>query len=244
MNVSLSSFVALAPCGQPLPSVSSSSAHTLSAKHTGSQATARPQKIGRWMRFSLGLLGGSLLLPAVAPQPVVAAERIYVSYGSIERSISVDTLETYAKTGTIKDDLAAYAQYADPKQLQDLQKVLLTPIQLSPVAVSQFLYTPQGEALLLRLGQVIQTEARQTGFYAIRSALILAADQPEGLTLLNVMRQFPTDGIRVNLARSLEIAETLDEFVKQTQQATNAIAQQANTEATLAPVTDFSALPD
>ena len=227
MNVFLSSFVALAPRPKQLP-------FAASATH----------KVGRWMGLGLGLLGGSLLLPAVATQPAAAAERIYVSYGSIERSISVDTLETYARTGTINDDLAAYAQYADPKQLQDLREVLLTPIQLSPTAISQFLYTPQGEALLSRLGQVIQTEARQTGFYAIRSALILAAVQPEGLTLLNVMRQFPTDGIRVNLARSLEIAETLDEFVEQTQQATTAINQQATTEAALAPVTDFSALPD
>jgi predicted dienelactone hydrolase len=186
----------------------------------------------------------SWLLLSVAPRPGVAAERIYVSYGSIERSIAVDTLETYARSGTIKDDLAAYAQYADPKQFEELRRVLLTPIQLSPVAISQFLYTPSGEALLSRLGQVIQTEARQPGFFAIRSALILAAAQPEGLTLLNVLRQFPTDGLRVNLGRSLEIARTLDNFVEQTQQATTAISQQATTEATLLPMTDFSALPD
>nr|WP_290222014.1 alpha/beta hydrolase [Trichocoleus desertorum] len=237
MNLSLFGFVALALRWRRFQSVSGT--YQASYAHDG----VYTQQLSHWVRLGLGMLGSSLLLP-VATQPVVAAERIYVSYGSIERSIAVDTLETYARSGTINDDLAAYAQYADPKQLQDLRRFLLVPIQLSPVAVSQFLYTPSGEALLSRLGQVIQTEARQPGFYAIRSALILAAAQPEGLTLLNVLRQFPTDGLRVNLGRSLEIARTLDEFVEQTQEASAAISQQAKTEAAFAPVIDFSELPD
>ncbi|MBD1861746.1 MULTISPECIES: alpha/beta hydrolase [Trichocoleus] len=231
MNFFLSGFVALTLRRWQLQFVSTD--HRVVQTHP----------VKRWTLLGLGALSSGLLLPSLA-HPAAAAERVYVSYGSVERSISVDTLETYARTGTINDDLAAYAQYADPKQLQDLREVLLTPIQLSSVAVSQFLYTPQAETLLMRLGQVIQTEARQTGFYAIRSALILAAAQPEGLTLLNVMRQFPTDGIRVNLGRSLEIANALDEFVEQTRQASVAISQQATAEAALAPVTDFSALAD
>jgi len=62
----------------------------------------------------------------------------------------VAALETYAKEGKLDDDLAVYAQYLDRQQLAQLRRVLLTD-KLSPVAVSQFLYTPIGKTLLERL---------------------------------------------------------------------------------------------
>ncbi len=173
-----------------------------------------------------------VLAPLLMVGRAQAAERIYVSFGALERSISVNALETYAKTGEIEDDLAVYAQYADPQALEELREVLIAPIPLSAVAISQFLYTSQGETLLERLSQVIQTETRYPGFFALRSALILAADRPDGLTLLNFLQQFPTEGIRIDLASSLDIARELEALVDDTNKATAAIVKQARLEAT------------
>ncbi len=194
-----------------------------------------------WAGIALSIL----LIPTVGQQmPAVAAERIYASYAALERSISVAALETYAKKGKLDDDLAVYARYLNRQQRAQLRRVLLNRVELSPVAVSQFLYTPSGETLLNRLGQVIQTESRQPGFYALRAALILAASDPEGLTLLNVLRKFPTRSIRINLQRSLQIAEELERVINQTNRAIALVNQQsAATAATQSPV-DFSQLPD
>jgi hypothetical protein len=121
-----------------------------------------------WLKIAL-LLGA---LPiSVLPTQALAAERIYGSYSVLERSISVDALETYAKEGKLDEDLAVYARYLKPEQLAQLRRVLLARANLSAVAISQFLYTPAGETLLQRLGQVIQTESRQPGFYALRGAV-------------------------------------------------------------------------
>ncbi|WNN91684.1 alpha/beta hydrolase [Gloeocapsopsis dulcis] len=174
----------------------------------------------------------------------LTAERIYASYSVVERSISVAALEKYAREGILDDELAVYAQYVNPQQLAQLRRVLLTRIELTPVAVAQFLYTPQGIILLERLGQIVQTEARQPGFYAIRSALILAAATPDGLTLLNVLRQFPTRSIRIDLARSLRIAEQLERLVNQTRQAITLVQQDAVNAANAQPPLDFRQLPD
>ncbi|PSB32541.1 alpha/beta hydrolase [Chlorogloea sp. CCALA 695] len=185
----------------------------------------------------------SLLLPIALPRPTFAAQRIYASYAALERSISIDALELYAKKGIINDDLAAYAKYAKPQVMQQLRRVLITRVNLEPVAISQFLYTPQGEDLLQRIGQIIQTESRQAGVYALRSALILAAADDEGLTLLNVLRHFPSTSIRVDLRRSLQFADEVEIIINRTNQAIASIAKQAETEASSA-VTDFSQLPD
>ncbi|PPS43377.1 alpha/beta hydrolase [Chroococcidiopsis sp. TS-821] len=186
---------------------------------------------------------GLCFLPTLGiVRPSLTAERIYASYSVVERSISVAALEKYAREGILDDELAVYAQYISPQQLEQLRRVLLTRIELTPVAVAQFLYTPQGIILLQRLGQIIQTEARQPGFYAIRSALILAAATPDGLTLLNVLRQFPTRSIRIDLTRSLQIAEQLNRLVNQTAQAI-ALVQQDAVNAAIAEPLDWQ-IPD
>lgn len=171
-------------------------------------------------------------LPAtLAAAPAAAAERIYASYAVLERSISVAALEAYAKQGKIDEDLAVYLQYIPPQQRSQLQEALLVRADISPVTVSQFLYTPQGEIVLERLGQVIQTGSRQPGRYAIRAALILAASEPEGLTILNFLRKFPTYGIRIDLARAQLLAAELQQIINQTNKALALVEQTANTEA-------------
>ena len=179
-----------------------------------------------WTGLFLSAIGCLVTLPT----SVRAAERVYVSYGILERSIPVSSLEAYAKDGTIDDDLAVYAQYGDAKQLKQLKSVLIARADVDLIAVSQFLYTPQGEVLLKRLGEVIQPESRDSGFKAIRAALILAAADSNGLTLLNILRYFPTRGLRIDVARSLQIAASLEQLVNQTKQATAIVLQAAQQE--------------
>lgn len=176
----------------------------------------------------------STLLPTLGINNTAqAAERIYASYSAIERSISINALENYAQKGEIDDDLAVYQQYVQPQKLKELRRVLLTPIKVNSVAVSQFLYTPQGEFLLGRLGEVIKTESREAkpSFHALRSALILASAEPGGLTLLNLLRKYPSPSIHIDLARSLGIAGELEKLVSETNRAIAAVSQKSNTEA-------------
>lgn len=178
------------------------------------------------LNISLWVLSATL-----AATPAAGAERIYASYAALERAISVAALEAYAKQGKIDEDLAVYLQYIPPEQQAQLQEALLVRADISPVTVSQFLYTPQGEIVLERLGQVIQTGSRQPGRYAIRAALILAASEPEGLTLLNFLRKFPTHGIRVDLARVQLLAAELQQIINQTNKAIALVEQTASAEA-------------
>ncbi|HAA27204.1 MAG TPA: hypothetical protein DCE56_05380 [Cyanobacteria bacterium UBA8553] len=174
---------------------------------------------------------GLLLTPALVSRPAQGAEKIYISYGPLEFTLPVSALEVYAKQGKITQDLAFYANYLDPKQREQLRKVLVTRIDVTPLAIAQFLYSPQGEVILQRIGQIIQTKANQPGFYAIRAALILAAADPEGLTPLNVLRKFPTYGIRINTRRGFQVIDRLSALIRQTEIAIAAVEQQALTEA-------------
>ena len=197
-----------------------------------------------WIQKSLTLLGWSLIPAALLTRPALSAERLYLSYGVLERSISVAALEAYAKTGELDSDLRVYSQYVDAQRLAALRKALVVRADVTPIAVSQFLYTPQGEILLRRLGQVIQPESRDTGFYAIRAALILASSDPQGLTPLNVFRKFPTRGLRIDLQTALQIAGDLEQVITRTNQATTTLTQLAQLEALATPITSPTSLPD
>jgi predicted dienelactone hydrolase len=186
------------------------------------------------------LLGTAVVLTAL---PGRAAERLTLSYGLLERSITLQTLEKYADSGELDNDLYVYTRYVKPEQRDQLRKALRLKSDLSPVAVSQFLYSPQGDILLKRLGQLIQPESRDNGSLAIRAALILAADDPDGLTPLTVLKRFPTRGIRVDLQKTLALVSELDTIVGRTNRVSKAIAKQAEADAIANPLTNPALIP-
>lgn len=189
-------------------------------------------------------MGVGLLPIALNAGSTLGAEDITLTYGAIERSIAVEALASYARDGILPDELRAYTRYIGKPRLRNLRQILTARADFSPVAVSQFLYSEQGEILLEQLGEVIRTESNLSGFYAIRSALILAAADPEGLTVLNVLEEFPLNSVRVDLGRTLQIVGELEDLMQQTQDAVALIEEQSALNAYLTAWINFNALPD
>ena len=183
-------------------------------------------------RFSWQVLLGIALtlllaLPTVLSVPVRAAESIHFSYGLLERSLQVSSLEAYAQDGRVNSDLARFLRFLSPDQRVELRTALNTTHRLSPVAVSQGFYEPMGERVLSYIGHLIQTGQRQNGLSALRSAMILSAAQPDGFTLLDVLRRFPTRGIRFDLKVMLAAARQGEQFFQETNAVIDGIEQLA-----------------
>ncbi|HAC64589.1 MAG TPA: dienelactone hydrolase [Cyanothece sp. UBA12306] len=191
--------------------------------------------------FSLGLfpLWGKQL-------PVDAAEKVVFSLSLLgDFSVSVDSLEAFAKEGIIKRDLALYANNLDPKTLKNLRQVLNKRFDANPVIISRLLQRGIGEALLKRMGQLIQMEGNINGFYGLRSALILAAfDQSEGLTLINVMRYFPRQNIRINTDLLFDLSQEFATLFEYRDAAVEAIAQQGELEVANEEKINLETLPN
>ena len=191
--------------------------------------------------FNLGIcLGFTSLIPSKA----ASAEEILLDYGPLQFSLSVEYLEIYAREGKIKGNLRDYARFLTPGQLEDLKIALVTSAEVTPLAVAQFLYSTQGEKILEQVGQVVQTKARQPGFYAIRSALILSAADEEGLTPLNILKKFPTYGIRINSDRGFQILENLSNIIHKTARAIAKVETTALQERESETIVDLSPIPN
>ena len=192
-----------------------------------------------YLHGALGSLFGSLSVGLTA-LPSLAAEQVVLSYGSLEVSIPIDSLEAFAREGQVDDDLDSYLRSTSVEERAELQEILLTPIEVSPATLSRFLYSASGEVLLQYLGNLIQTDSRLNGFYALRSAVVLAAADAEGLTLLNVLQQFPTPTVRVDGPQALRVAGAAAQLVEQTEQAIALIDQQSALEIKIEAAVDFT----
>jgi predicted dienelactone hydrolase len=193
------------------------------------------------------LLVLSILLPIFGiSNSVMAAEKVSASYSLLEITLPIISLENYAKTGIIDHDLALYQRYISPHKLQELRQILLRSIKINPAVASQFLYTQQGEFLVCRLAELIKTKSRQpnTAFNDLRTAIILASGEPDGLTLLNLLEKYPRNSIKLNLLDSIEIIGELEKLINETNQAIAAIQQKSNLEAAIIQQTNLSQLPD
>lgn len=173
---------------------------------------------------------------ALHPQRALGAEQVEVTYGLLEFPIAVADLETFAETGQITGGLRLYARFLDEQQEATLRQFLQQRYTVSPVVISQLTYSPLGESILQNLGTIIQTDARIDGFYALRSALILAAADPDGFSMINLIRFFPSDSVRIRGGELLALQRQFTTLADYREAALKAIDQEAQAESVANPV--------
>ncbi|BCL38710.1 alpha/beta hydrolase [Nostoc sp. MS1] len=177
--------------------------------------------------------------------PALAAERIVFNYPPFgDFDIATADLEVFVNKGEITKDFGFYANRANPEQLKLARNFLSTKFPVSPTLVSQFTYSPIGEKMLQRFGELIQTQNRQNGFYALRSALILSAASSEGLSLVNIVKNYSSPSIRLNFSETVQTMGQLSELIQKRDVVIAKIQQLANQEATNLPPIDFNQRPD
>jgi len=188
--------------------------------------------------FLLGTL--TSVLTAIS---VEAAERIYFNYASLGFSVSVNSLVIFAEEGKINKELGFYLQGLTAEQQEQLRTVLTQTYDLNPVQVYRFFRTPTGEEMLGIIGNLINIQGGINGQYAIRGALVQAAADPDGLSLLNFIRKFPTN-MELNTDRLFAVGALLEKVVDSTGLMEQELGKLSAKLAAMETPVDFSTLPD
>lgn len=172
---------------------------------------------------------------------VNAAEKIFFVYSPLIASLKVESLEKFAKDGSINDDLGFYLGLAkvSEEQKSSFREALTQPIEIDPVLLSRSLNTDSAERLLNYFGSVVNIKGGRNGKYLLRGALVQAAFEPEGLTLINVLKKISVD-IEVNIEQILKYSKQIDLLIRGTELFIQEIANLANQEAQSSPKIDFS----
>jgi predicted dienelactone hydrolase len=197
--------------------------------------------IRRWGKAAL--LGGVFAL--LTNFSASAAEKLSFRYGLLQRSIEVSSLRSFAETGTAGEDLDYYFRLigTTEEEKETFRQALQTPAEVDSILVSRFLYSGFGEEILAGLGDIVKTPAGLNSQFSLRSALILAAQQPEGLTLLNFFEELPTN-LTIDLARVREVQQAVSRIVEGTLSTIDQMKQLSAQEAANNPALDYSQLPN
>ncbi|MGK7909425.1 MAG: alpha/beta hydrolase [Synechococcus sp.] len=164
---------------------------------------------GRGIRSAVASIVGSLLSALTLCCPTSAADRISIRASGGQRTIEVADLNFFATTGQIPSSLRWYASRLTETEIKRLREILQRPLKVQPRVVTNFSYDPVGETLLRRLGGVFWGGDPESNFKALRSALVLASYDDEGLTILNAVRKYPLKDLRINLDPALQASNDL-----------------------------------
>lgn len=154
--------------------------------------------------FSLVISLSAVSFPVVA----TAAEKIKFNFPPFGQfNIKVEDLQAFVATGEISTELAYYLNRLPPDRRARLPELLSTRLELNPLSIAKFSNSTIGEAVIKNFGKGIRADVNRNGFYALRGAIIAAAFDPEGLTVLNFLRKFPLSTLYIDL-------DVLDRYVK------------------------------
>ncbi|WP_373529690.1 alpha/beta hydrolase [Nostoc sp.] len=146
------------------------------------------------LRRILVLLVGICLLFST---PVFAAERMVLKYSIFRESLSVKELSTFAQTGELSPSLRVNLALArqDPKAVR---QYLTEPVKVNLVFLDKVLNSRIGNIILDQMSQVIYTPSRRADRQALRSALVLSASQDGQVSLLEIIKNYPTNELEVD----------------------------------------------
>ncbi|MEO1068995.1 MAG: alpha/beta fold hydrolase [Cyanobacteria bacterium J06638_6] len=191
----------------------------------------------------VGSLVGGLLIALALGEAAPAAERITIHQGLFAISISVEALEQFVATGIVPPELSHTLGRLDEKAQALVRQKLNAGLDIDVVAMSQLANSALGDDYLNRMGDLVRTEANANGAVGLRAAHVAAAQDPEGVTAIGVIRHFPTD-IRISAPDLRYLNRQWDGFTAYKFAAFDTIQQQAQAEIAAAAPIDFSQLPD
>ena len=183
------------------------------------------------------------------PKTVSSSERIRSHVSLLGFSLSVDSLERYAEEGVIDQELQPYTNSLDKKTLTQLRQILQKRIYIDNWSLYRMTRSPIGEEILKALGEIVTTQPNgNNGFYAVRGALVTAASKEKkgSFTLLDAIRQFPTEEIWINANKLKQVKNDLTNLIEYRDATIAAIMEATESETVGVDKTkaNLSQLPD
>ena len=166
-------------------------------------------------------------------RPSLAAEKITTFIGPLQISIAVDSIETFADKGKIESDLGLILNRLDEPARVEFRKLLQQRFDnISPDFISRYSRLTIAEGILHQIGEIVQPQPGINGILEMRSAVIsAAADKKEGLTIINVLRRFPSQNIYLDSGSLLKLGLNLRSITKYREAAVAEVIRQSNIEA-------------
>jgi predicted dienelactone hydrolase len=138
--------------------------------------------------------------------PGWATDQVVVRLGPLRQTIEIRDLEQFAATGKVPSNLQLYA----PLLTAELRDTLRSRLQLDPSVgdklIEDLLHSSAGERFL----NTLQAAIPDANSAQIQVALMEAAKQPDGMSLLGLLRAFPTESVTIDAASAVALVSQLN----------------------------------
>lgn len=164
--------------------------------------------------LGIGAIAAASML-AIVPQ-ANASEEIVFRYGILRQRLSVVELTKFAQTGEKSPVLERYLQRTNSNP-EEVRQVLNQPVEISQSTLDKGLNNSVANLLLDELGKMIQTPNDEGNREALRTALISSTAQDNKLTVLEVIQNYPTDEIHLDVKRAIRTYNQVSKYQKPVQ---------------------------
>ena len=151
-----------------------------------------------------------------------SAEKIKIIYSIFSRTITVDSLKTFAESGNSSKSLRKILN-ATGSSDEKIQSILNNKFEIPITIASKLVYSEIGNVFLNRLSSILHTpntNDERTGMLALRSSIIKGLDTGNGkINLVSFFESYPTKTVILNvnalskvMNKVQSISELLDFF--------------------------------
>ncbi|MBE9202447.1 alpha/beta hydrolase [Synechocystis salina LEGE 06099] len=147
----------------------------------------------------LGVALTSSLLVLASPRIIKGAETITFSIMPLGQfDISVQSLTTFAETGTIDPDFKFYTQHLKPEELEKFRGLLNHSFKLNSIEAFRFFNTTFGKEIAQQLSYIIAAPTNESQPF-LEGAIITAAQNPDGFKIIDVINAYGGSDLVLNL---------------------------------------------
>ncbi|MTJ46928.1 alpha/beta hydrolase [Dolichospermum sp. UHCC 0259] len=183
-----------------------------------------------WKNFKV--FAGAFCVVALTPfvgvnSSVHAADTVVIRYGQLEESASLEDLKKSTETGKLPDSLGTYTKRMTEEQRRFLVEGLKIRIPINVATLDRLINTQIGTTILGDVSTAI-TRRDQAGLQAMKGGLVLAANSPQGLSILSFIAAYPSKRLEINLPQALTVAGSLNGAFVRTQRFMFGLSPQVN----------------
>jgi translocation and assembly module TamB len=151
---------------------------------------------------------------ASVPEPFLGlSQTVVLTYGLFRPSFAIADLKNFVQTGETPSGWDIYFAIADLEP-DTFRQIMTQSFTINVGLLDDLLNSDFGDTLLTPISQIIHTPSRQDSVAALKSALILSARGDHQISLLELLQNYPTTEVHIDLSQLASVMEKLSSNVE------------------------------
>ena len=171
--------------------------------------------IRKWLKETgivMFVVGSAILF---CEQKAIASEKVIFKYSGATQSVSLEELQTFAKTGETSSALEFLLNFGKQNPFI-IRWVLNQQFPANTKLIYDLLNTAPGEFALSQTSTVLSAKSERANVKALRGALIKSASDDNLISLIELLENYPTKEVYVDGKVLSQVQRDLAGFINET----------------------------